>query len=115
MLIIEPLCGGRTIAGKILQFEEHTYVKRKRLKLCVWMLLPWSSAWGQTLDDSNLWLEEVTGEEPISFRVPGGSYGWGGIMFVAGDRATASRQIAANARLASEARRDSNPQPSDPY
>ena len=46
-------------------------------------------------------LREVTGEEPISFRVPGGSYGWGGIMFVAGDRAAAARQIAANARLAS--------------
>jgi SAM-dependent methyltransferase len=44
-------------------------------------------------------LREVSSEEPICFRVPGSSYGWGGVMFVAGDRATAARQIATNARL----------------
>ena len=42
-------------------------MRRNRLRLCVWILLPWLSAWGQTLDDSNLWLEEVTGEEPLKW------------------------------------------------
>ena len=44
-------------------------------------------------------LEEVFGEEPISFVIPGSPYGWGGVMFISGDLATARAQIAANPRL----------------
>ncbi|MCX5893097.1 MAG: hypothetical protein NTW80_09030, partial [Deltaproteobacteria bacterium] len=45
-------------------------------------------------------LREVFSEEPIAFRVPGTSYGWGGVLFIAGDLATARKQIAAHPRLA---------------
>ncbi len=45
-------------------------------------------------------LREVFGDEPIRFRVPGSNYGWGGVFFIAGDLATARRQIAHNQGLA---------------
>ena len=45
-------------------------------------------------------LHETFGEEPIAFRIPGTSYGWGGVMFISGDLATARKQIAQNPRLA---------------
>ncbi len=44
-------------------------------------------------------LEEVFGEPPIYFRIPGSSFGWGGVMFIAGDLNTARQQIAQNPRL----------------
>jgi spermidine synthase len=44
-------------------------------------------------------LLETFGEEPIVFRIPPSSYGWGGIMFIAGDLDTARNQIAKNKRL----------------
>lgn len=46
-------------------------------------------------------LREVFGEEPIFFRMPHNDYGWGGVLFIVGDLATAKRQIAANPRLVS--------------
>lgn len=45
-------------------------------------------------------LREVFGEKPIAFRVPGTSYGWGGVLFIAGDLAAARKQIAGHPRLA---------------
>jgi predicted RNA methylase len=45
-------------------------------------------------------LREVFGAEPISFHVPITHYGWGGVMFVAGDLPGATRQIAQQPRLA---------------
>ena len=45
-------------------------------------------------------LREVFGEEPLCFRVPQTSYGWGGVMFIAGDAKAAGQRIAANPRLA---------------
>ncbi|HUR55225.1 MAG TPA: hypothetical protein VMZ71_13915, partial [Gemmataceae bacterium] len=45
-------------------------------------------------------LGEVFGEAPMVFRVPGNTYGWGGVFFVAGDQAAARRQIAADPRFA---------------
>jgi len=46
-------------------------------------------------------LREAFGSEPMSFTVPGSSYGWGGVMFISGDLDTARRQIAQNQQLAS--------------
>ncbi len=46
-------------------------------------------------------LREVFGTEPIAFRVPGSNYGWGGVMFIAGDLNTVHRQINQNQQLAS--------------
>jgi spermidine synthase len=45
-------------------------------------------------------LRDVFGEEPIAFRIPSTTLGWGGVMFVAGDLAAAREQIAQNQRLA---------------
>ena len=44
-------------------------------------------------------LREVFGEEPICFRVPVSQYGWGGVLFIAGNLDQARRQIDANPRL----------------
>ncbi len=44
---------------------------------------------------------EIFGKEPISFRVPSSSYGWGGVLFVTGDQGTAVQQIERNKHLAS--------------
>ncbi len=44
-------------------------------------------------------LRDAFGEAPIVFRVPFTGYGWGGVLFVAGDLAAARRQIAGNPRL----------------
>lgn len=46
-------------------------------------------------------LRAVFGQEPICFRVPATHYGWGGVMFVAGDLEAARRQIAHNPPLVS--------------
>lgn len=46
-------------------------------------------------------LREAFGSEPIAFTVPYSSYGWGGVMFIAGDLDTARRQIGQNQPLAS--------------
>jgi spermidine synthase len=45
-------------------------------------------------------LRDVFHEEPIAFRIPRTALGWGGVMFVAGDLATAKEQISQNPRLA---------------
>ena len=45
-------------------------------------------------------LREVFGEEPLCFRIPQSSFGWGGVMFVAGDSGASARRIAGNPRLA---------------
>src|SRR5205823_8152884 len=45
-------------------------------------------------------LGEVFGAPPLCFRVPQSHYGWGGVMFVAGDKAVLQRQLAGNGRLA---------------
>lgn len=44
-------------------------------------------------------LQETFGEKPIAFRIPQNQYGWGGVMFIAGDLGTAKKQIAQNQRL----------------
>lgn len=44
-----------------------------------------------------LW--EVFDAEPLYFRIPGTTLGWGGVMFVSGDLDTAKGQIARNPRL----------------
>jgi spermidine synthase len=44
-------------------------------------------------------LRDVFGEEPIAFRMPPSTCGWGGVLFVAGDLETAKRQITQNPRL----------------
>ncbi len=45
-------------------------------------------------------LREVFAAEPLCFRLPLSNYGWGGVMFIAGDLAGAKEQIAQNPRLA---------------
>jgi SAM-dependent methyltransferase len=47
-------------------------------------------------------LGEVFGSEPLCFRVPWGNYGWGGVMFIEGDLAKVSKQIAGHPRLAAK-------------
>jgi hypothetical protein len=47
-------------------------------------------------------LREVFGSEPISFTVPGSNSGWGGVMFVEGDLAGVSKQIASHPRLTAQ-------------
>ncbi|MFZ6031541.1 MAG: spermidine synthase [Chloroflexota bacterium] len=44
-------------------------------------------------------LQETFGEEPLVFRIPATAYGWGGVMFIAGDLEVARNQIAQNQRL----------------
>jgi hypothetical protein len=44
-------------------------------------------------------LRDEFGEPPIAFRVPPSAYGWGGVLFVAGDLAAARHQMATNPRL----------------
>ncbi len=44
-------------------------------------------------------LRDVFGEDPIAFRMPHSGYGWGGVLFIAGDLETARRQITQNPRL----------------
>jgi len=46
-------------------------------------------------------LREVFGAAPLAFAVPKSSYGWGGVMFVAGNLEAATQQIAQNPPLAS--------------
>ena len=45
-------------------------------------------------------LRDEFGEDPLTFRIPRTHFGWGGVMFISGDLATARRQIAHNQRLA---------------
>lgn len=45
-------------------------------------------------------LEDVFGQKPMVFRVPFNTYGWGGVVFVAGDLDAVRGQIAAQPRLA---------------
>ncbi len=56
-------------------------------------------------------LSEVFGGPPLSFAIPPSAYGWGGIMFVAGDLARVRAQLAANPRLAAWIRRWQRTQP----
>jgi len=44
-------------------------------------------------------LESVFGREPLVFRVPQNGYGWGGVIFVAGDQDASRVQIAADPKL----------------
>jgi len=44
-------------------------------------------------------LKEVFGEDPLVFRIPNTSYGWGGVMFVTGDLVSARNQISHNKPL----------------
>ena len=46
-------------------------------------------------------LREAFNEEPLYFRIPKSQYGWGGMLFVAGDLATAKEQITSNPGLTS--------------
>jgi spermidine synthase len=46
-------------------------------------------------------LKEVFDEKPIVFRMPFSNYGWGGVIFIAGDLVRARQQISQNPRLAS--------------
>jgi hypothetical protein len=47
-------------------------------------------------------LGDEFGAKPIYFTVPSTPYGWGGVMFIAGDLAGVSKQIAAHPRLAAQ-------------
>jgi spermidine synthase len=44
-------------------------------------------------------LQETFAEQPIAFRIPASNYGWGGVMFIAGDLNNARKQIAQNQQL----------------
>lgn len=44
-------------------------------------------------------LKETFGQDPSALRIPSSSYGWGGVMFIAGDLASARKQIGQNSRL----------------
>lgn len=44
-------------------------------------------------------LQEVFGQDPIVFRIPANSYGWGGVMFVTGDLDAVGVQLGKNPRL----------------
>lgn len=44
-------------------------------------------------------LQDVFGEKPIVFRIPHTNFGWGGVMFLAGDLNRVKSQIAKNPRL----------------
>ena len=59
-------------------------------------------------------LREVFGTEPICFRVPSTRYGWGGMMFIAGDLAGVSKQIAGHPRLAAQIAAWQKDQPAGP-
>lgn len=50
-------------------------------------------------DRIRLTLVDVFHQEPIVFRIPSNSYGWGGVMFVTGDMDTITRQLQANPML----------------
>lgn len=56
-------------------------------------------------------LHEVFGEEPLYFRIPVSYYGWGGVLFIAGDLAGAKKQIAHNRRLAASIEKWQQDQP----
>ena len=45
-------------------------------------------------------LRDVFGQDPLAFRIPPSQYGWGGVIFVAGDLAAAKAQIARNPNMA---------------
>lgn len=47
-------------------------------------------------------LKEVFGQEPLTFQIPYGARGWGGIVYVTGDMATVRRQLAVRARLSAQ-------------
>jgi spermidine synthase len=51
-------------------------------------------------DRIRLALIEVFGEEPIIFRIPYSSFGWGGVVFVTGDMNTIQQQLHKNQDLA---------------
>jgi spermidine synthase len=44
-------------------------------------------------------LQEIFGEEPITFRIPRSEYGWGGVVFITGDLINARNQIEQNPQL----------------
>ncbi|QEL13666.1 spermine/spermidine synthase domain-containing protein [Limnoglobus roseus] len=44
-------------------------------------------------------LTAAFGREPMTFRVPTNGFGWGGVMFVAGDQEAAKAQVAADPRF----------------
>ncbi len=44
-------------------------------------------------------LKEEFHEEPLVFRIPGNSYGWGGVMFVVGDMQNIKNQLRQNEQL----------------
>src|SRR5262245_51701291 len=44
-------------------------------------------------------LRDVFGKDPLVFRIPPTHYGWGGVIFVAGDLEAANAQIARNPRI----------------
>jgi spermidine synthase len=50
-------------------------------------------------------LRAVFRAEPVHFRIPPNPYGWGGLMFIAGDQEGVRRQMAANPRLAAQIER----------
>ena len=47
-------------------------------------------------------IRQVFEREPMTFRIPASRAGWGGVMFVAGDRDMVDRSLAANKRLADQ-------------
>jgi GNAT superfamily N-acetyltransferase len=51
-------------------------------------------------DRMGLVLEQIFNQEPIRFRIPASSYGWGGVMFVTGDMKNVQAQLDKNPALA---------------
>ena len=51
-------------------------------------------------DRIRLALTEVFDQEPLVFRMPYSSYGWGGVFFVSGDLNVVQQQLTSNERLA---------------
>jgi spermidine synthase len=75
------------------------------------MVLSFEAQKPYVADRMNRELKAVFGSDPISFRVPPTPYGWGGLIFVAGDHRIVERQIAADSRLAAQIEKWRNDRP----
>jgi len=73
---------------------------KSRLKEGGVMTLSFEAQKPYIADRIRLTLREVFGQEPLVFRIPSTSYGWGGVMFVAGDLGNVQNQLDKNDELA---------------
>ncbi|MCX7420641.1 MAG: hypothetical protein NT013_14035 [Planctomycetia bacterium] len=63
------------------------------------MVLSFDCARNFIADRMSLCLKETFGQDPLAFRIPHNSTGWGGTVFVAGDQSVISHQLATNHHL----------------